>query len=94
MPTLTHTSSLAFEVGIRDINRATASRQPAGGLRPEPARAVSALTGAHQAQSLLPILREIDLRVDLDEALALRRVGRPRRSERSRKGWRTRRAGA
>lgn len=47
--------------------------------------------GECQAQSLLPILREIDLRVGLDEALALRSIGRERRQERSRKGWRTRR---
>lgn len=43
------------------------------------------------ALPLLPILQAIDLRTDLDLALALRRAGRERRQERSRKGWRTRR---
>lgn len=41
---------------------------------------------------LLPLLREIDLRLGIELALALRAIGRPRRQERSRKGWRTRRA--
>jgi hypothetical protein len=42
--------------------------------------------------ALLPILHEIDLRLGIDEALALRRAGRPRRQDRSRRGWITRRA--
>jgi hypothetical protein len=40
---------------------------------------------------LIALFHVIDLRLGLDEALALRRVGRARRSARSRKGWITRR---
>lgn len=39
------------------------------------------------------LLRRIDLEHDIDLALALRKIGRERRQERSRKGWQTRRAG-
>lgn len=40
---------------------------------------------------LLPILHEIEIRVELDLALALRKAGRERRQARARKGWATRR---
>lgn len=37
-------------------------------------------------------LRRVDLETGLELALALRKAGRPRRQERSRRGWKTRRA--
>lgn len=59
-----------------------------------PARRLTQVTcelgGRMKNGPILPLLREIDLRTDLDLALALRRIGRERRQERARRDWRTR----